>query len=385
MAKKGGARRLETVEETNKDSRDETTFKEAPLLYVKGFIMGSADIVPGVSGGTMALILDIYIRFLNAIKSVDGTLLKLFFTFKLKAAIEHVHLKFLVALMAGIFSAILFFTKVVPLQIYMFTHPEIVFGLFFGLIVGSIYILVKSLESLGWKEGGFLAIGTGIGLWIVNLVPANTPENPLFIFFSGVISISAMILPGISGSYILLILRKYDFILSQISKLGGVETIDALMTLIPFGLGVVVGLALFSRFLSWLLAKYYSQTISILIGFLIGSLFVIWPFQTREYVESIRETEILTMADERVKEIISNPNENLPEFERLGRQLTPNASFDEFKQVEVLTIRKKLIGSSPYIPGLAQGKDDVPIIPGILGMVVGLVLVGGLDFLRKKK
>lgn len=347
--------------------------------------MGSADIVPGVSGGTMALILDIYERLLNAIKSVDGTFFKLLFTFKLKDAFSQVHLKFIAMLLAGILSAVGFFTKVVPLQIYMFTHPEIVYGLFFGLIVGSIYILVKSLESFTWQEGVFIFVGTGIGLWIVNLVPSNTPENSAFVFLSGAISISAMILPGISGSYILLILRKYDYILTAIGKLGGVETMNALGVLVPFGLGVAVGLALFSRFLSWLLGKYHAQTISILIGFLIGSLYVIWPFQEREYVESIRETETLTMADERVKEIIANPNENLPEFERLGRVLTPNAAFDEFKQVEVFTVKKKLIGSAPFIPGLSEGKEKVPVAAGIIGMVIGLVLVGGLDTLRKKK
>lgn len=366
-------------------NKDETTLKEAPFLYVKGFIMGSADIVPGVSGGTMALILDIYERLLLAIKSVDGAFFKSLFTFRLKRAFGQVHLKFIVILLAGILTAVGFFTKVVPLQIYMFTDPEIVYGLFFGLIIGSIYILVKSLESFTWKEGLFVLLGTAIGLWVVNLVPSNTPENSFFIFLSGAISISAMILPGISGSYILLILRKYDFILSAIGKLGGVETLDAFGVLVPFGLGLAVGLALFSRFLSWLLSKYHTQTIAILIGFLVGSLYVIWPFQTREYVESIRETETLTMTDERVQAIIANPNENLPEFERLGKVLTPDAAFDEFKQVEVLTVKKKLISSSPFVPGITEGKDDVPVLPGVIGMVIGLALVGGLDVLRKKK
>ena len=367
------------------EQKDTTTFKEAPLLYIKGFIMGSADIVPGVSGGTMALILDIYERLLNAIKSVNTSFLKSLFTFKIKDALEQIHLKFIAILMAGIVSAVLFFTKVVPLQVYMFTHPEIVYGLFFGLIVGSIYILVKALETRSWREMVFVLVGTGIGFWIVNLVPTDTPEHPLFVFFSGVISISAMILPGISGSYILLILRKYDFILSEIGKLGGVDTISAFITLVPFGLGLVVGLALFSRFLSWLLGKYHAQTIAILIGFLVGSLYVIWPFQDREYVVSIRDTEVLTMADERVKAIIADPNENLPEYERLGEILNPDAAFDEFKRVEVVTVKKKLIGSNPFIPGINSRDKEVPVVPGILGMLVGLALVGGLDMLRKKK
>ncbi len=376
--KKGGITDLK--EEKKTLNEDKTTLKEAPFLAIKGFLMGSADIVPGVSGGTMALILGIYERLLNAIKSADVTFIKNLFTFKWKVAFNQLHVFFLVVLFSGIFSALAFFTKVVPLQVYMFTHPEIVYGIFFGLIVGSIYILIKTLKEFKIKELISLIAGMGFGLWIVSLVPADTPDHPLFVFVSGAIAICAMILPGISGSYLLLIMRKYDYLLTQIGMIGGEETMDGIIGLMPFMLGALVGLTLFSRFLSWLLGKFHAQTISVLIGFLIGSLFVIWPFQHREFIEQVREVEVVSILDIRVLELKENPNENLPEFERLGEQVNTNT-------IQVQTIKKKLIKSSPYIPGSigSNGKETPNIWGGILGMLVGVIMVGGLDKLREVK
>ena len=362
------------------ENKDKTTLKEAPFLLIKGFIMGSADIVPGVSGGTMALILDIYERLLNAIKSVDVTTIKNLITFKWKVAFSQIHIFFLAVLFSGIVSAGLFFTKVVPLQVYMFTHPEIVYGLFFGLIVGSIYILIKTLQQFGLKEVFSLICGIGFGLWIITLVPTDTPENPAFVFLTGMIAISAMILPGISGSYLLLIMRKYDFLLSNISLIGTEDTVTAIINIAPFTLGSLVGIALFSRFLSWLLGKFHSQTISVLIGFLIGSLFVIWPYQHREFVEQVREVEVVNITNERVLELQENSNENLPEFERLGKKVDDST-------IEVQRVKKKLIHSSPFIPGSigSTGKETPNVWGGIIGMIVGVVLVGGLDKLREVK
>ncbi len=367
--------------------KDTTTLKEAPYLALKGFLMGSADIVPGVSGGTMALIVGIYERLLNAIKSVNGKFIKLFVSFKWKEAFSEIHLLFLLFLFTGIFAALGFFTKVVPLQIYMFTHPEIVFGLFFGLIVGSIYILIKALERFSKVEVLALIAGIAFGVWIVSLVPADTPEHPAFVFLSGSIAICAMILPGISGSYLLLIMRKYDYLLSQIGKLGGVETVDGLLGLLPFMLGAVVGLALFSRFLSWLLSKYHSQTIAVLIGFLIGSLYVIWPYQHREYVQNVSVSEVVYMDDPKVQELKNDPpDQNLPEYERLGEVRNAESTFDEMKQVEIETVKNKMIKSEPYIPGWigAKDNDDPNTWGGVLGILIGILMVGGLERLRDK-
>lgn len=364
----------------NKENKDVTTFKEAPFLAIKGFLMGSADIVPGVSGGTMALILDIYERLLNAIKSADIAFIKNILTFKWKAAFSQLHVFFLGTLFLGIFSAAAFFTKVVPLQVYMFTHPEIVYGLFFGLIVGSIYILIKTLKGFGLKETVSLVLGIAFGLWIVSLVPTDTPDHPAFVFLTGMIAISAMILPGISGSYLLLIMRKYDFLLSNISMIGGEDTLTAIINILPFTLGSIVGIALFSRFLSWFLEKYHAQTISVLIGFLIGSLFVIWPFQHRDFIEKVSDVETVSISSERVQSLQEGLDENLPEFEKLGDQVSEST-------IEIKTIKKKLIKSAPYIPGSigSTGEETPNVWGGIAGMIIGIVMVGGLDQLRKIK
>ncbi len=365
--------------------KDTTTWRETPILMIKGFLMGSADVVPGVSGGTMALIVGIYTRLINAIKSFDGSFIRQLITFKFSGALSGVHWRFMTMLLSGIFSAILFFTKVVPLQVYMFTDPELIYGLFFGLILGSIFILLKALDSFGWWHAFFVLIGTLIGFWVVTLVPTETSESPFFIFLSGAVAICAMVLPGISGSYILLILHKYDYILSQVGKLGTVDTIDGLLLLLPFVLGAIAGLALFTRLLSWLLDYYYVQTIAVLIGFLIGSLYVIWPYQNRSYEEFVTETKVIEYTGDRAKALRENPpDENRPSYVRLGEVLNPDATYDELKQVELETVNKKLVKSDPYIPYITEeGAGTEHFWLGLFGMGIGLVLVIGLDFLRK--
>lgn len=364
---------------------DKTTWRETPILMIKGFLMGSADVVPGVSGGTMALIVGIYTRLINAIKSFDGSFIRQLITFKFSGALSGVHWRFMALLLTGIFSAILFFTKVVPLQVYMFTDPEIIYGLFFGLILGSIFILIKALDSFGWWHAFFVLIGTLIGFWVVTLVPTETSESPFFVFLSGAVAICAMVLPGISGSYILLILRKYDYILSQVGKLGTVDTVDGLLLLLPFILGAIAGLALFTRLLSWLLDHYYVETIAVLIGFLIGSLYVIWPYQDRSYEEFVAKTEVIEYTGERAAALRENPpDENRPEYVRLGEVLNPDATYDELKQVELETVKKKLVRSDPYMPYITkEGAGTEHFWLGIFGMGIGLILVIGLDFLRK--
>src|SRR5690625_291618 len=255
----------------------------------------------------MALILGIYKRLIDAIRSFDGHFLKHFFTFKYREALAGVDWKFLFILISGIVSAILFFTNVVPLQVFMFTDPELIYGLFFGLIVGSIVVLAKAIDGFNWLHGLMIAIGTLIGFWVVTLVPTATPESPFFIFISGATAISAMVLPGISGSYILLILRKYDFILSEIGRLCTPETLNGIVTLLPFGLGVIFGLALFARILSWLLDRYEARTLALLIGFMIGSLYVIWPYQDRTYKEIVTKEEVIAYNSTKAEELRDNP------------------------------------------------------------------------------
>lgn len=368
------------TEETQRP-KDETTLKEAPIISLKGFCMGTADVIPGVSGGTIALIVGIYERLLNAINSVNSQFVKAVITLKWKEAFREIHLFFMASLFLGIFTAFAFFTRVVPLQIYMFTHPELIYGLFFGLILGSIYVLIKTLEKFSLHEFFSLLLGLAIGIIVVViLVPVETPNHPVFIFLSGAIAICAMILPGISGSYLLLIMRKYDYILTQIGLLGSEHTLDALISIIPFVLGCITGLAAFSRFLSWLLKRYHSVTIALLIGFMMGSLYSIWPFQHREFVEQV-QTEIVDANNPRAEALAAiSPNPNLPEYERLGRELLQG----DVKKVEIERVSNKLIKSNPYIPGwLGSQESDNPNTAGGLGSIfAGFLLIWILEKFR---
>lgn len=372
-------------EQSTEKQKNNFSWHEFPFLFIKGFLMGSADIVPGVSGGTMALITGIYGRLINAIRSFDVSFIKRLFRLRLRIAFSGVTWKFLLSLILGMACSVLFFTKVVPLQVYMFTDPELVFGLFFGLIIGSVIVLTKKIEDFSWVHAIIIVIGMGIGFWIVTLVPSATPESPLFIFVSGSIAISAMILPGISGSYILLILRKYDLILSSIGQLGGAQTGEALLVLLPFGLGAVVGLALFSRLLSWLLERYEAKTLALLIGFLIGTLYVIWPYQDRTYKQIVTKEKVVNYQSPKVQQLLAaSPDKKQPKYQQLGA-IVPSDLNNGSKRVQLQTIKQKLIKSIPYIPYLTvEGSKTNHFSEGIWGMIVGLIMVVGLDYLRVK-
>ena len=251
-----------------------------PVHALKGFCMGSADIIPGVSGGTMALILGIYERLLNAIRSFDTAWFVSILRLRFSEALTRNDLGFLIPLGMGIVFAILFFTRVVPLPTLIITHPELVYGLFFGLIIASIVVLMGEVEKYGVGEILTTFVGIALGFAIVNLVPVETPTAAWFIFLCGFIAISAMLLPGISGSFILLILGKYAYI---INALGEID----LVVIGAFGLGALSGLIVFSRTIVWLLKHYHQSTLLVIKGILIGSLWVIWPFQDRIY-ETVR-------------------------------------------------------------------------------------------------
>lgn len=255
-------------------------------LIAKGFCIGSADVVPGVSGGTMAFILGIYPRLINAIKSFDSEWVKMIATVDLKGIINRPQFGFLIPLGIGVALALFFFTRVVSLPVLIRTQPEIIYGLFFGLVLGSTILLFQHLGlSLLLKRVIYLLTGVLAGGFVVTMVPASTPDDFWFIFLCGAIAISAMILPGISGSFILLMMKKYETIFNAIGYLE-------FSIIIPFALGIITGIILFSRLLSWLLKNFYHRTILFITGLLIASLYVIWPFQNRVY-EIVRNKERL--------------------------------------------------------------------------------------------
>lgn len=254
-------------------------------IVARGFCMGAADVVPGVSGGTMALILGIYERLLGAIRAFDVGALKLLLTGRINDAWRHVDGLFLLCLLSGIATAIVFFTRVVPLPLLITTHPEHVYGLFFGLIIGSVGLLLRELP--GWRTQDWASLLTGAiaGWLVVTLVPVSTPETWWFVMIAGALAISAMILPGISGSFILLILQKYAFIFDALGRFD-------LTVIVPFAAGCGLGLMVFSRALHWLLGRFHQTTLVFIIGLLIASLWRIWPFQDRVY-QVVRNKERL--------------------------------------------------------------------------------------------
>lgn len=249
---------------------------DSAWLVVKGFCMGMADLVPGVSGGTMAFILGIYEQLLSAIRSFDKAWLAGIFRFDLAVIIKRPHFSFIIPLVTGIFAALYFFTNVIPLPVLIRESPELVYGLFFGLILGSIIVLIGELKGFSIGDAITLLLGTMAGLFIVNMVPLHTPDAAWFIFIAGAIAISAMILPGLSGSFLLLLMHKYSTLVSAVGEFN-------LSILVPFALGCVAGLVGFSRVLGWLLARFYQRTLLVIKGILIASLWMIWPFQERLY------------------------------------------------------------------------------------------------------
>ena len=238
--------------------------------------MGCADVVPGVSGGTVAYIVGIYPRLLGAINSIGPTTVGQFFRGHWGQLWRDIDGWFLLVLGCGIISAVLFFTRVVSIPALLVSHPHQVYGLFFGLIVGSLLLLSRELGHHRLVDILWMGLGTLLGLALVNLVPTQTPHTSLVVFLSGSVAITAMLLPGVSGSFILLMLHQYEYIFGAIGALR-------IAVIAPFAAGCLVGILLFSRLLAWLLSTFGRQTRLIINGLLLGSLWAIWPFQHREF------------------------------------------------------------------------------------------------------
>lgn len=267
-------------------------------LIIKGFCIGSADVIPGVSGSTIAFILGIYPKLINAIKSFDSKWLSMIFSLNFKDGLQRPDFNFLIPLGIGILSAVFFFTRIIPLPILVRTHSEIIYGLFFGLVLGSIILFLYKLGTiLISKYFIFLLFGIFFGVYFISLVPSSTPDDSWFIFICGIVSISAMLLPGVSGSFILLMMKKYAYILNAI---GHIE----FSIITPFIFGVITGLIVFSRLISYILEYFYQQTILFMTGLLIASLYVIWPFQNRFY-EIIQNKEIMISSRPQIPELLS--------------------------------------------------------------------------------
>lgn len=251
--------------------------------------MGAADVVPGVSGGTMAFILGIYDELLDAIHSIDLTFIRRILTFKWREAFLEFPWQFLAALALGIGAAVL--TLANALHWALENHPVYIWSFFFGLIVASILVVRRRVRN--WNPANVLAaVGAAIGAFVlVGLSPAETPHTPPLLFLSGAIAICAMILPGISGAFILVLLGKYAYVLTAVKNLD-------ILTMTLVGLGAVVGLLSFARLLRWMLHKNHDLVVAILTGFMVGSLRKVWPWKTLEPISEtfVRETNYIPSA-----------------------------------------------------------------------------------------
>ena len=240
------------------------------VLYAKGFCMGAADVVPGVSGGTMAFILGIYEELIRGIRTFDVKLVRLLLKLDLRGAANHVPWRFLGSLAAGILTAI--FTLARLITWLLANQPVLIWSFFFGLVLASVITCTGHVPKWRFRYVLALALSAAGAFVLVGLTPQATPDALWFLFVSGAIAICAMILPGISGSFILVLLGRYQYVLQAVNDRN-------VLVLLVFSLGAATGLIVFSRLLNWLLTRHHDLTIAILVGFMLGSLRKVWPWK----------------------------------------------------------------------------------------------------------
>lgn len=270
--------------------------KDYILIGAKGACMGAADVIPGVSGGTIAFIMGIYDEFVGSIAKADAEAVRLLLKGKIREFWKHINGNFLVSLIAGIGVSIVALANL--MQMFLSDFPIQTWGFFFGLIVASSIFILRGIS--GWKvrDGLFLVFGCILGIVVCTLSPTKTPDALWFIFLSGAIAICAMILPGISGSFILLILGKYQYIMRCVSEVvAGENVLSNLLILGIFLIGAVVGIVAFSKFLHWLLARWNKETLIVLAGFIIGSLVKIWPWSNTEAIVCSQFPEVAALGE----------------------------------------------------------------------------------------
>lgn len=248
------------------------------FVFIKGLAMGAADVVPGVSGGTVAFITGIYERLLNALSSVNVEFFSLIKKARIKSAWQHIDGNFLLILFGGILTSILSLAKVITYLLAQ--YPILVWAFFFGLILASAIYITRQIPKWNVSLMAAVFVGAAIAVLITSLTPADIVATPYNVFFAGAIAICAMILPGVSGSFLLLLMGLYQPILMAIKQVD-------LVLLGCFAAGAGVGLLSFAKLLNWLLVRYHNITLAVLTGFLFGSLKLVWPWkQTLTFYES---------------------------------------------------------------------------------------------------
>lgn len=254
-------------------------------IFLKGMAMGIADIIPGVSGGTIAIITGVYEEFLNTLNKIDFMIFRLLFQGEFRKIWKNYNLGFLFSLLMGIFSSIVILSHYITYLIK--DHPIALWSFFFGLIFSSIFFLLKQIKNWNFNNSKFifpskiylLGFGILIAIYVQTLNPANNEIDHIYLFICGMISVTAMLLPGISGAYILILLGAYETILETLKEVIKLNS-DHFLNFFAFIFGAIISVKLFSKFLTWAYKIHKDNTLSCLTGFMIGSLPSLWPWKT---------------------------------------------------------------------------------------------------------
>ena len=258
------------------------TSRQFSLIALKGFGMGAANVVPGVSGGTIALLTGIYSEIVDALSALtDKQTWQDLLHGRFKDFWTRIHGPFLLALFVGLVVSVFSLAKLMTWALHH--YPILTWAFFFGLILSSAYYMLRAIK--GWKLRDVLLTlgGVVLGIVVCTLSPTHTPDDMWFLFVCGAVSVCTMILPGVSGSFVLIIMGKYDYVMDAVSTLN-------IPVLVVFALGCVVGLLAFAKLLHWLLARWERQTMLVLVGFVLGSLVRVWPWAD---MEAIRAAQLL--------------------------------------------------------------------------------------------
>jgi len=301
------------------------TFSDKLFLIIKGLGMGAANKVPGVSGGVVAFVAGFYEEFLYSLKRVNKNAFKLLLAGRFKSVYQYINGRFLSLLFFGMVVSYFSISKVLD---YFLSHYELfVWSTFFGMIIGSIYYINKEFKDWNYKSIISLIVGASIGVGISFLNPAKENDNLFFVFFCGIISVSGMTLPGFSGSFILILVGNYvlllvdsvnalydtlaEIVIGDFSFLKNEVRIRLIKVLAVFTLGSVTGLVTFSHLLSYLIKHYRSITMASIIGFIVGSLGVVWPWKRTIYKTDEAGVFLIDSSGEK---IVQNYQRFIPEW-----------------------------------------------------------------------
>ncbi|MDC1106380.1 DUF368 domain-containing protein [Prolixibacteraceae bacterium] len=268
--------------------------KDSILLFFKGVAMGAANVIPGVSGGTIALLTGIFNPIIDAIKNVNARTIKMFFKGDFKGVAEQVNLKLLIPVFLGVFVSLISLAKL--FKFLFAAYPIFIWSFFFGLILASVYFVAKQIHRCNSSTVVTFLIGTAMALSISFMTPASENSSMLYLMLCGVVAACSMILPGLSGSFVLILLGNYELVMIRsVSNLNW-------EILAPVAVGAVIGLVAFSHLLSWVFKKFHDQTISLLSGFILGSLCILWPWKQELYKLGASGEVLIKKSGEKVVE-----------------------------------------------------------------------------------